>query len=655
MDVFEITGYATGISDAGVNYLQPSDSFQNLTNGFIYRQVLQSRKGVGYFCPRLAGETRIYGIFEHILPDSTKELLAFDQNFLYRFNTLTGVFDPIPFGGSMAAYAGFNIGANDLYISGTSYPAAQFLSDNSPNPAFTALNQGARFVFVGEGITANANGSSIFFYNGTDVRDFTNLADNPNYADPPQGALTSATYVLRFNERLNFIIPVIATIDYVQGVLFSGIRTAGGNGDKFNIAGSGLFQADTAQNITGASILGQFIVLNFNRSAYTLEITKDAFNPYFGRIVPGVLGTNAKFSAVSWDDTVSSVGKTGVLNTDGRQNLRTDNKIPNFTRDEIDQIDFNLIYGGFDRVNNQFLWSYKESETDTETQNAVLVKNYEENTWAVFDQRLSVFGQTDIGVDNLTWDDIEAASGNLSWAQWDTTEEIWDRIGVGEAVQKTLAGDDLGFIYDINQDFDDYFTTISAVTPGATTTITVDANGILAGDLITVADVEGMLDAFGNSGINNFDEETNEYNGLPYLVLSATPTSIEINLDSSLLTAYTPNTGSISKIIRFSAETIPFNPYRSIGRRCFVSHVEFLIDTNGGSLRVDVLADQQSTPFKQNVLLLPTITTQPNEWVTMTVDQEANFLTFVLKQESPAVQLRLTSMRIHCQAGGMTS
>lgn len=638
MDVYEITGYDTGVSQAGVNYLQPVDSFQNIVNGFIYRQVLQSRQGFGYFAPRLANETRVFGIFEHTLPDSTKELLVFDQNFLYKYNTSSGVFDQIPFGGSMAAYTGFNISAKDLYISGTSYPTS---------------SNGARFAFVGEGITPNGAGSSIFFYNGTDVRDFTNLADNPDYADPPQGDLTRATYVLWFNERLNFIIPVIAGIEYNQGVLYSGIRTASGNGDKFNVAGSGLFQADTYQNITGATILGQVLALNFDRMAFTLEKTKDAFNPYFGRGVPGVLGTNAKFSAVSWYDNVRSIGKTGILGQDGRQNLRVDNKIPYFTAREIDQLLFNLTYGGFDRLNNQYLWSYKVSESDSETQNSVLVGNYEENTWSVFDQRLTVFGQTDLGL-NLTWDDIDETSGNESWKSWDTTEEIWDRIGLGQSVQKTLAGDDLGFIYELNQDFDDYSTDISAIAQGATTILTVTANGIIAGDLVVVENVEGLLNVDGNSGINNYDPESDNTDFKPYVVLSATPTSITINLDSSLLTAYISG-GSVSKIISFSAETIPFNPYRSEGRRCYISHVEFLIDCNGGRLNVDVFADQQQTPFKENVLLLPSATNQEAEWIDMTVDQEANFLTFVLKQASPAVQLRLTSMRIHCQPGGLTS
>lgn len=638
MDVYEITGFETGVDDSGVNYLSPLDSFQNIVNGFIYRQVLQSRQGVGFFSPRLANNTRIFGIFEHTLPNSTKELLAFDKNFLYKFNTGTGVFDPIPFAGSMAAYTGFNITAKDLYVSGTSYP--------------TATN-GARFVFTGEGITANGAGSAVFFYNGTDVRDFTSVVDNPNYAAPPGGALNSASYVLWFNERLNFIVPVIAGVEYNQGVLYSGIRTTSGNGDKFNVAGSGLFQADTYQNITGATILGQIMVLNFDRMAYVLEKTRDAFNPYFGRAIPGVLGTNAKFSAISWNDIVDSIGKTGVLGTDGRQNLRADNKIPNFTREDMDQINFNLTYGGFDRINNQFLWAYKKSETSGSTQDSVLVRNYEENTWSTFDQRFSVLGQTDLGL-NKTWDDIDETSGNPSWARWDTTEEIWDRIGLGLAVQKTLAGDDLGFIYELNQDYDDYFTTISAITRGATTTITVSATAVLAGDLITISGVVGMVNAEGDSGINNFDPETNEQIGELYTVISATTTSIVINLDSSLLTAYTSG-GTLSKVISFSAETIPFNPYRSQGRRCFVSHVEFLIDTNGGNLKVDVKADQQESPFIQNVLMQSSLDNQTDEWISMSVDEEANFLTFVLKQQSPAVQLRLTSMRIHCEAGGLTS
>ncbi len=649
MEVYEITGFQSGVSNEGVNFLSPKDSFQNIFNGFIYRQVLQSRPGFGYFAPRLLDESRIYGIFEHILPDSTKELLVVDANFLYKYNIATGVFDQIPFAGSMIAYAGFNIIEKDLYVSGTSYPEAPFLSDGvTQNPEYDPLTQGARFVFTGEGINAS-NGSSIFFYNGTDVRNFTNIVDNPNYAAPPGVILTKANYVLWFNERLNFIVPYDNNQPNYQGILYSGIRTTNGNGDKFNVAGSGLLNADTFEDISGVNILGQVLCINFIRSNWTAEKTKDAFNPYFIRKVPSVEGTNAKFSAVSWYDQVKSIGKTGIIGTDGRQSLRIDNKIPNFTQDEIDTIDFNLTYGGFDRNFNQFLWSYKEKESETDTQNKVLVNNYEENTWSIYDQRFSVFGQTNIGL-NLVWNQIDETSGDESWSRWDTTEDVWNKIGLKAGVQKTLAGDDLGFIYQYTEDFDDYISKISMITPGSTTTLTIDATGFQEGDFVTIENVEGMTE------INNFDDETNTEISPPYQVLSATPTSVTILLDSTLFSAYTPDTGTISKVINFSAETIPFNPYRSQGLRCYISHIEFLIDNNGGSLRLDIFEDEEETPFKSDVLCLPNQeSTKSREWITVTVDNEANFMTFKMKQTSPSVQLRITSVRIHCSPAGYTS
>lgn len=642
MEVYEITGFVTGVSRAGVNFLQMADSFQDIFNGYIYRQVLQSRQGAGYFAPRLANGTRVMGIFEHVLPNGEKKLLAFDTNNLYKYNPATGVFNLVPFGGSLLAsgYAGFSISDKSAYISGTSYP--------------TGDNVG-RFVFCGSDISPAASTSKIFFYDDTSntVKDFTNVADNPTYAGPLGGALTSATYVIYFGERLNFMRPVIGGTEFTQGILYSAIRTTSGNGDKFNIAGAGLLQADTYEDITGVIQLGQVLILNFERSNWTLEKTRDAFNPYFIRKVPSVLGTNAKFSAVSWNNTVRSIGRTGIISTDGRDSLRADNKIPYFTSDDIDQIEFNMTYGGFDRQNNQFLWSYVSSESESTTQDMVLVNNYEEDSWSVYDQRFSVFGQTNLGL-NLTWDDIEAASGDESWSQWDTTEEIWDKIGLGLSEQKTLAGDDLGFIYDLNIDNDDYFTDISGAVPGTTTTFTVSESAFKVGDLVAVADVVGMEQPNTGSSINNFFPGQSNVNFSPYVVSSATATTVTIEEDSTLMTPYVSG-GTISKVISFSARTIPFNPYRSQGRRVYVSHIEVLIDTNGGNLRVDVYEDEQEEPFKANCLLFPTITNQAREWITMSVDQESNFLTFVFRQESPSIQVKITSIRIHCEMGGYTS
>lgn len=636
MDIYEIAGYKTAIARDGVNFLEPADSFQNIENGYVYRQELVSRKGFKLFSQRRVSDntvtdnTRIMGIFEFIHKDNTKELLVITKKFLYTYNEGTDVFDRIQMN-SAVAITDFGITSNESYVSGTTYPFA---------------NGNNRFVFTGKGM------SDTFFYDPTPVtggvKRFTLVADNPNYQAPAAGALTNAWYVLWFGERLNLFNPSIASLPNPQMVLYSGIRTSTGNGDKFAVPGSGSLSADTYEYINGASILGNFIVGNFSRSNWVLEKTRDAFNPYFWRKIPSVLGTDAAFSFVSWNDQVYSVGKTGVIGTDGRDSVRVDDRIPYFTTDDIDQLEFDLTYGGFDRINGQFLFAYPSATADEPTtQDKVLVRDYEEKTWAINDQRFSVFGQTDKG-HNYVWNDIYEVN-SPDWLSMDTTEEIWNKIGIEESTQKTLAGDDLGFVYDINVDYDDYFVNIVSIANGATTTLTIPDSAFMAGDQISISNVQGLTQ------INNFDESNPSATFQPYTVISATTTSITINFVSTNLPAATPATGSVSKIINFKAETIPFNPYRSDGRMCRISHVEFLLNTNGGSLLVDVFQDEDDDPFKSNVLIEPTSTTKNRQWITMTVDNEANFMTFVLKQSSPAVQVILTSMRIHCEPGGYTS
>ena len=49
MEVYEITGNRTGIARDGVNFLEPADSYQNMFDGYVYRQILQSRLGFQRF------------------------------------------------------------------------------------------------------------------------------------------------------------------------------------------------------------------------------------------------------------------------------------------------------------------------------------------------------------------------------------------------------------------------------------------------------------------------------------------------------------------------------------------------------------------------------------------------------------------------------
>lgn len=615
MDIYEISGYKTGIDDSGVNFLDPADAFKTLQNGYIYRQELKSRMGFMQFGNRLSDESRVMGIFENVLPDGTKELLVCSQEYLYSYDSATNTFTQIAFAGSVTGTT-FGITDPAAYISGTTY----------------LTKAGAqRFVLTGKGM------SDIYFYDGTDIRSFTSVVDNPDYQAPALGTLTKATSIIWFGERLNLFSPVISGTTYHQGILYSGIRNTAGNGDKFNVAGSGLIEADTYEQMQGAIILSDVVIMNFQRSGWTLEKTRDAFNPYLTRKIPSVLGTDAPFSAVSWNYQVKSIGKTGLITTDSRQLLRFDNKIPYFTQNDIETINFDLIYGGFDRVNGQFLFAYRQSGSNLSatTQDKVLVYNYEEKTFAINDQRFSCFGQTIDGND-LTWNEIDETQ-DPSWSRWDTTEDTWNKIGLGAESQKTLAGDNLGFVYEINRGFDDYFVAISNITNATSAVITVSESAFKIGDRVILQNVEGMT----------------EINNLIGTITAATTTSLTVNINSSNFSSYT-GSGTVSKLIDFKAQLTPFNPYRAQGRRCYISHIEFLLNTNSGNLTVDFFEDEESTPFK-TAQLIPTLNLKFREWITVTVNQESNFITMLLRNESSSEQTIISSIRIHSNPGNLTS
>lgn len=630
MDIYEIAGFQTGVDNAGVNFLDPSDAFETIKNGYVFRQELKSRMGFIQFGNKLGNQkfvdipdgTRVMGIFENIDPalQGTRELLVITKKYLYSYDSTTDLFDQIPFNARLLGLDpnyNFDIVSNASYVSGTIYLTKAGTK---------------RFVFTGKGM------STVYFYDGTEVGEFTNkLVDNPDYDPPVAGALTKATKVHLFGERLNFFVPVINGVPYHQGVLYSGIRDSSGNGDKFNVAGAGILSADTAELMKGTQVLGDLIIMKFQGSVWSLEKTRDAFNPYFIRKIPSVIGTDATFSPVSWNYEVKSLGENGLVTTDGRQSLRFDNKIPYFTRDEIDQPNIELTYGGFDRRTSQFMFAYREKESQLAdvTQDKVLVYNYEEKTWSIYDQRFSVFGDINSGR-NLAWDEIDETI-KASWARWDTTDEIWDRIGLGEETQKTLAGDNEGYVYQLNVDYDDYKAGITGITQEAEAVIAAEG-AFKAGDKVYVETVEGMT----------------EINDQIFTVIESTGAAIRVNFNSTDATAYTGE-GLVSKVINFEVKLTPFNPYRDQGRMCYISHIEFLINKGAGSVFINIFDDEEESPFKRNIELIPDPTSlKARQWITAIVDQESNFLTIEIKKDNALQPIVITSIRIHCSAGALT-
>ena len=352
-----------------------------------------------------------------------------------------------------------------------------------------------------------------------------------------------------------------------------------------------------------------------------------------------------------------SIGRDGIISTDLRQTSRIDDKIPDFTADEIDPIEFAQTYGGFNRLNSQFMWSYvSTSKGDGTQQNRVLVNNYEENTWSIYDARFSVFGASENG-QVIIWNEISNLNSpeRPEWVSWNTTEDIWNKIGILDETIKTLAGDDDGLVYILDRDNDDYTEAITGITQASPAVVSVASHCFEVGDEVVVSGVVGLVNENGDSQINNFDPANPTSDFIPYTVTAVAATTITINANTTGTTTGWTSGGLISSLIDFSAKTIPFNPYRVKGRKVYISHIDFLIDTNGGFLTVDLFADEESSPFKNGIVALSDTIAKRRQWVTISVNNESEFLSMEMRQKSPSLNLKITSIRIHASQGGMTS
>lgn len=571
---------------------------------------------------------RIMGIFEHIDENETREMLVFDKNYLYKYDGNTNTLQQVPFTSSDPITT-LGITNNEDYVSGTSYPDKDY---------------NGRFVFTGQGL------DDVYFYDGYGIKRFTNAVDNADYeafGASPQ-TLTRAKHVFFYGERINFVYPTLAGIAYQQGILYSAIRNSSGNGDKFNTSGSGLINLDTRDFLSGYQIVDDMVALTLYESNWMLEKTVDPFNPYSTRELSNEFGTEASFASVARSSKVESFGKIGIMDNDTNRVLLVDDDIPNFTRDEVDPVDIDLTYGGYDNTNRQIMFAYSSSEnTLTDTQDKVLTHNWQEKSWSKFNQRFSCFGHSETGY-SLILNQIDE-SVKASWVSLNTTEETLNTLGLSQAYKKDLAGDDYGFIYELNQDFDDYTNRIFGITQASSAVLTIDEHAFEVGDTVKIENVEGMEDDDGNSGINSNDS------GLEYYTITAkTTNTITLNVDTTSFTAYSTG-GLVSKVIDFRAVLNEFNPWREEGRQCYLKEIEFLIDNNGASMLVSLEDSNGDNDYIKNVIIQPTSTVKKKEYVKLSVENIADFHTIKMEQLSRSNQLIIKSLRIRAERAGFTN
>lgn len=208
------------------------------------------------------------------------------------------------------------------------------------------------------------------------------------------------------------------------------------------VGNGGLEEAPTSDWIYSAEFIRDQLVVFFTNSTRLFRFTGSNLQPFRFDTLNTSKSTRAEYSSVDYDERCTSIGNKGLIACDGVNVQRFDIGII----DQFLQIDQNFIgqcfSERFDTLNQT--WTLFPDLDNTEGQsNKVLVYNFLENTWSIYDLPLSCLGIYNTYQD-LTWSDLD---DDLTWEEADFR---WNEFFVQDLSPVLIGGGHDGNVYQMN-------------------------------------------------------------------------------------------------------------------------------------------------------------------------------------------------------------
>jgi len=223
----------------------------------------------------------------------------------------------------------------------------------------------------------------------------------------------------------------------------------------------GELSAPTDDFMQSSEFLRDQLIVLFQNTTWTFRFTGSDFNPFRWDKINSSKSTNAPYGTVDYDERVTAMGAKGLIACDGVNVQRYDIQIIDQFLD-INQNAFKQCYGlRFDTLNQTWML-YPSEEANSSTSDKVLVYNFLENTWSVYNLPMSCLGIYFVTADK-TWNDFAPGTplGN-EFPDWQSAEFPWNSYLL-QGLAPTLLGGGLdGIVYQMNAGVTDNGTAIEA-------------------------------------------------------------------------------------------------------------------------------------------------------------------------------------------------
>lgn len=484
--------------------------------------------------------------------------------------------------------------------------------------------------------------------------------------------LNSVTYVITAEHMFNYQdrLVLLRTTETGGTVHPQRIRhsAVGENGDDFRVGttvGAAVIDIPTQYWITGAEFNRDDLIIYTERETWILKYTNNDIVPFTLHKIDGSRGNKAPRAPISYLNFTKAYSPIGFTVTDGYQVIRNDEKIPDFSWEEIDQDNFDLLFSGsVSDDNNHYLIYPTTGETASDR---ILINNYDENNFSIYRLPLSCMGEFQESFD-ITWAELTPPEYN-NWNNFGNKFGTWSAISYTKDSPISLGGGQEGEIWRLNaNDTEDNLLHIWDVQQNATGPLTVDfttdRHNFVVGDQIYISGTSGSTEI--NSKQALITTVTDQYNF----------TAQFDNENPASITAWTEN-GFISRVIPFEFVSKNFNPYTAQGERVRCGWVYFYVSTDlsnatdidgnkiGGSLIIDVYANDTFTSTGSS----PIYSTQVDfgyeanisnfdsrkslkVWRKVFINQNARFLQFRVRNAQAGTNIAIHGMEFGFMPGG---
>jgi len=555
------------ITSATINY-----ALGNLTIIFSAPFVAAAATFTGAYYPTLP----VMGLKRREIDDiNNEELIAFDQKYAYEI--FNNQFRELP------ATTPTVWNGNDAQF---------FWTTNYFNDAFGKIIWATNFNI--------STPDPIRYWNSVDWTNFAPIVAADNVATPTK--LLQCKIMLAYKNRL--IAMNTYEGDFGTGVVHYPNRvrfcqngtplTIGvvGAGPKWTTVGAwasdipgygGYVDIPTSEQIVTAEFVRDVLLIKCERSSYKLTYTGIRTTPFALEKINTELGAESTFSAIPFDNGILTVGNYAITLDDSVNVTRIDVQIP------YQIFDIKNRNSGVDRVHGirdfyleTVYWTYTDWSTGKVYPNKLLVYNYRNQTFSIFNDSFTCLGYYQRGSD-VTW-------ATLSYDRWDQWEATWGSGSLQSQFPLVVAGNQVGYVSVLDESsINEVSLPISGINGTLNPTqFTCPNHNLISGTFVKVT---GIIAATGPPDYSSL-------NGKIYLVRVLSNNVITLQDSTFANVNLGPGGnyiggGQLSVVNNFKLKTKAFAPFYEQGGQARLGYVDFLLDkTNDGEVTAQIFIDE---------------------------------------------------------------